>query len=322
VAYNPIDHPPLQFDLFELDPGSGHLRRRGMPVDLPPQALRILTLLVARPNELVTRQEIKDALWPGQSFGDFDSRLNFSIKKLRETLGDDAERPRYVHTVRNAGYRFIAPVRVLEPVAAQDLPRQHTDVRADGRAEGDRTLLARPTPEHRGAGFWKQTLLVAIVTFALIGIAAAAAFVLHQRAPAKVLGQIGGEPRPVDGDKPQVNSVSSITAAAKQRVVIRGFGFGLHVPYAGTDSPYLAIRDESAHWSAGRLIPKNWDEVMVDVASWSDIEIVVSGFSGNYGKGQWKLRVGDDVEIAVWNPQNGAGPALFHTKVVEAAPKN
>ncbi len=100
------------FDLFELDAKSGQLRRSGVTVDLPPQVLRILQLLTARPHELVTRKEFKDALWPGQSYGDFDSRLNFTIKKLREALGDDAERPRYVKTVRNAGYTFIAPVRI------------------------------------------------------------------------------------------------------------------------------------------------------------------------------------------------------------------
>jgi len=101
----------IRFDLFELDVRSGQLRRSGLPVDLPPQALRVLAMLAERPDEVVTRQEIKEALWPGQSYGDFDSRLNFAVKKLREALGDDADRPRYVQTVRNAGYRFIARVR-------------------------------------------------------------------------------------------------------------------------------------------------------------------------------------------------------------------
>ena len=101
----------LRFHPFELEPENTLLRRGGVAVDLPPQALRILVILVARPSELVTRQEIKQALWPGESHGDLDSRLNFSVKKLREALGDSAEQPRYVQTVRNAGYIFIAPVR-------------------------------------------------------------------------------------------------------------------------------------------------------------------------------------------------------------------
>lgn len=101
----------LRFDVFELDTRSGQLWRSGIPVDLPPQALRILMLLAGRPNLLVTRKEIKQALWPDETYGDFDSRLNFAIRKLREALNDSAEQPRYVRTVRSAGYMFIAPVR-------------------------------------------------------------------------------------------------------------------------------------------------------------------------------------------------------------------
>lgn len=106
----------LHLDIFELDVKSGQLRRNGLPVDLPHQAQRILVLLTTRPNQLVSRKEIKDALWAGQSHGDFDSRLNFTVRKLREALGDDAEQPRYVQTVRKAGYTFIAPVGTVPEI--------------------------------------------------------------------------------------------------------------------------------------------------------------------------------------------------------------
>ncbi len=111
MAARTVYGPLTRFDLFELDPKALQLRRSGLPVDLPPQALKILLLLASRPDQLVTRDEIKQALWPEETHGDFDSRLNVTIKELREALGDDAERPRYVQTVRKAGYRFIAPVR-------------------------------------------------------------------------------------------------------------------------------------------------------------------------------------------------------------------
>jgi DNA-binding winged helix-turn-helix (wHTH) protein len=106
---------PIRFDLFELDARGSELRRSGMVVELPPQALKVLGILADRPDELVTRKEMQEALWPGQAYGDFDGRLNFAVRKLREALGDDAEQPRYVQTVRNAGYRFIAPVRERNP---------------------------------------------------------------------------------------------------------------------------------------------------------------------------------------------------------------
>jgi hypothetical protein len=120
---------------------------------------------------------------------------------------------------------------------------------------------------------------------------------------------------------PKISSVSPILAQANQRIVIDGAGFGLYTGYKNTNSPFIAIRDKTAGWSAGRIIPQNSDDVTVDVASWIDSEIVVSGFSGDYGKGTWKLAAGDKIEIAVWNPQSGTGPALYRTKAVASQPK-
>jgi hypothetical protein len=117
---------------------------------------------------------------------------------------------------------------------------------------------------------------------------------------------------------PEIISVTPVLPRARQKIVIKGEGFGLHVSYVHTDSPYLAIRDLTTHWAAGRIIPQNSDEVMVDVESWTDTEIVVSGFSGDYGANGWRLAAGDELEVAVWNPQSGMGPALFHVTVTAA----
>jgi hypothetical protein len=122
-----------------------------------------------------------------------------------------------------------------------------------------------------------------------------------------------------DADKvPVILAVNSIVPQPRQRIVIQGKGFGLHVPYSHTDSPYLAIRDLTAQWAAGRIIPQNWDEVTLDVESWTDDQIVVNGFSGSYGPNGWTLSFADKLEIAVWNPQSGSGPALYHVAVVSA----
>jgi len=79
----------------------------------------------------------------------------------------------------------------------------------------------------------------------------------------------------------------------------------------------VAIRDKTARWSAGRIIAVNWDEVTLSVASWTDSEIVVTEFSGAYGTKGWKLGVGDEIEIAVWNPQTHAGPGTYHLNVTK-----
>ena len=118
---------PYRFGLFELDPAAGELRRQGVLVKLPPQPFKLLTLLVARPGAIVTRDEIRKELWTEDTFVDFEQGVNFSIRQVREALGDDAEAPRYVQTVPRRGYRFIAPVESSKP-EVRPITRRLTDV--------------------------------------------------------------------------------------------------------------------------------------------------------------------------------------------------
>lgn len=122
-------------------------------------------------------------------------------------------------------------------------------------------------------------------------------------------------------DPLSITSVSPILPQRNQTIVIRGSGFGLHTGYSNADIPFIAIRDKTAGWAAGRIIPQNWDEVTLDVKSWQDKQIVIRGFSGAYGVGNWELAPGDEIEIAVWNPQSGVGPALYRLTVA-ASPAN
>jgi DNA-binding winged helix-turn-helix (wHTH) protein len=302
----------IRFDLFELDVRSGQLRRRGLPVDLPPQALRVLAMLAERHDEVVTRQEIKEALWPGQSYGDFDSRLNFAVKKLREALGDDADQPRYVQTVRNAGYRFIAPVREpqrLSSVLPNSVGQSVPDEGGAPLEPTRETLLA-------GGGFRLGRGGFLILAIAVLVAVAVAILALRQRQPVQVSANATAPAATAKEEyEPHIDSVTAILPQARQEIVITGHGFGLHVPYIHTDSPYLAIRDLSTHWAAGRIVPYNSDEVMVDVESWADTRIVISGFSGDYGRNGWTFTTGDEVEVAVWNPQSRAGPGIFRVTV-------
>ena len=312
--------PLIRFDLFELDAKNGHLYRSGLPVELSPQLLRVLAMLAERPSQLVTRKEIKEELWPGQSYGDFDSRLNFAIKKLRTALGDDAERPRYVQTVRNAGYRFIAAVQDPEPTSSvlRD-PVDHSETNLGG-------TLQEPTPEILAARNGLQVgmggLFLVLVTIVIMAAAAVGVLALRQRGPSQsVFSEVSAQTSTTrSGDEPSIVSVTPILPQPRQRIVIKGTGFGLHVPYTGTDSPYLSIRDQTAHWAAGRIVPQNYDDVTLDVESWTDTEIVVTGFSGEYGRNGWKLRPGDSLEIAIWNPQSGVGPLMYKARVSPSAP--
>src|SRR5215510_8858206 len=98
----------LRFGSFELDLRSRELRNGSTRVRLQEQPFEILRLMLERPGDVVTREELRQRLWPSGTFVDFEHSLNAAIKRLRATLGDDADRPRFVETVPRRGYRFIA----------------------------------------------------------------------------------------------------------------------------------------------------------------------------------------------------------------------
>lgn len=119
--------PKVAFGPFEFDPEPGELRKHGYKVRLASQPAQVLQALVERPGDLVSREDLRNRLWPGATAGDFEQGLNTCVNKLRGKLGDSANHPRYVETVAGAGYRFIAPTNplhrgVLELVSAAAIP--------------------------------------------------------------------------------------------------------------------------------------------------------------------------------------------------------
>ena len=100
----------VSFGAYEFNPDSGELRREGMRVRLEGQPLAILEVLVERPGEVVTREELQKRLWPEDTFVDFEHSLNAAVKRLRAALNDSADQPRYIETLARRGYRFVAPV--------------------------------------------------------------------------------------------------------------------------------------------------------------------------------------------------------------------
>src|SRR5215467_13788149 len=100
----------VRFGVFEVDLQEEELRKSGIRIKLQDQPFQILTMLLDRPGQTVTRDELRQKLWPADTFVDFDHSLNSSIKKLREALGDDSENPRFIETLHRRGYRFVAPV--------------------------------------------------------------------------------------------------------------------------------------------------------------------------------------------------------------------
>ncbi len=114
----------VRFATFQVDLRSGELRKQGVKIKLQEQPFRVLTVLLQRPGEVVTRDELRNQNWPPDTFVDFENSLNTAINKLRDALGDSADNPRFIETLPRRGYRFIAPVisdqQQKSPVPAEE----------------------------------------------------------------------------------------------------------------------------------------------------------------------------------------------------------
>jgi DNA-binding winged helix-turn-helix (wHTH) protein/Tfp pilus assembly protein PilF len=111
--------PVIRFGVFEADMRSGELRNNGVRVKLQDLPFRVLQLFLSRPNEVISREEFRQALWPGGIFVDFDHGISSAINRLRIALRDSADNPRFIETMDRRGYRWIAPTHALRPIAEQ-----------------------------------------------------------------------------------------------------------------------------------------------------------------------------------------------------------
>src|ERR1700747_2069798 len=112
----PAVPPPraIRFGVFEIDVRSGELRKQGRKVRLEGQPVQVLICLLENPGELVTREELHRRLWPADTFVNFEHGLNAAVKRLRQALNDSAGNTRFVETLPRRGYRFIAPVHLVD----------------------------------------------------------------------------------------------------------------------------------------------------------------------------------------------------------------
>jgi TolB-like protein/DNA-binding winged helix-turn-helix (wHTH) protein/Flp pilus assembly protein TadD len=161
----------LRFGAFEVDLQEGELRKSGLRIRLQEQPFQVLVILLERPGKIVNREELRQRLWPSDTFVDFDHSLNSAVKRLREALGDQPDNPRFVETLHRRGYRFVAPV--------EGQPRA-SEVQADlqGLKQDPEERKAIPTPQSqlvaRAAWFKKRSALPWIATAAIFVMVLAA----------------------------------------------------------------------------------------------------------------------------------------------------
>ena len=151
-----------RFGPFELNPAEGTLSHKGSQVRLQDLPFRLLVMLVERPGEIVTREEVRQRLWPENTFVEFDNSLGVAIRKVRDSLHDAAEAPRYVETIPRRGYRFLAPVSILE-----------SEEQSDGKAAGTAELPVSNLPGSASKGTHPRghSWVVAALVLVLVGSA-------------------------------------------------------------------------------------------------------------------------------------------------------
>ena len=162
----------VRFGVFELDERTGELRKQGVRQKLQGKPFQVLHALLKTPGQVVTREELRLRLWPSDVFVDFERGLNTAANRLRTALGDSAESPRYIETLARVGYRFIAPIEIVEPARALD-ERPEQDV------ETALSPMRRPATL---VAFAACTLLVLVAAAAWFGVRrpAPVAFRFHQ----------------------------------------------------------------------------------------------------------------------------------------------
>jgi len=160
-----------RFGLFEADPASGELLRKGVRVRLQDQPFHLLVILLERAGEVVPRENIRQQLWPADTFVEFDGSLNAALKRLRSALGDSSENPIFIETIPKRGYRFIAPVMVEEKPADPDV-RVEVPQKQGAPAVGApniAALVVQPPPVHASRSFRVYAFILAAAVVALLG---------------------------------------------------------------------------------------------------------------------------------------------------------
>ena len=167
MAEAPSGRARYRFGPFELNTVEEWLARNGTRVKVQDLPYRLLVMLVERPGEIVTREEVRQRLWPENTFVEFDNSLGVAIRKVRDSLNDDAEAPRYVETVPRRGYRFVAPVTVLEPVRSPDLPHPTGSATEEPSVSSPIGTIEAATSRHRRK-YWLTAALAVLVVVGAI----------------------------------------------------------------------------------------------------------------------------------------------------------
>jgi TolB-like protein/DNA-binding winged helix-turn-helix (wHTH) protein len=269
----PASAESITFGEFEAKLDSRELRRKGARVRLPDQSFQILAMLLQRKGELVTREEIRQRLWSGDTFVDFDHGLNNAVNRLREALGDSAESPRFIETLPRRGYRFIAPAELGS--AAGSSARLSSPPPTDAptpliqtpwiKTGSESTVVITSAPTPRSA---RRSLMVTLIVLLLLAVGAGAYWVLLRAASPRIQSLA-------------VLPLENVSGDASQEYFADGMTDSLITNLAGLRSVRVISRTSAMHYKGSR-------KTLPDIARELNVDAVLEGTV---------MRVGDRVRI-------------------------
>jgi DNA-binding winged helix-turn-helix (wHTH) protein/Tfp pilus assembly protein PilF/TolB-like protein len=234
----------FRFGLFEADAAQGTLTRNGMRVKIQDQPFRVLVLLLERPAEIVSREELRQRLWPEGTFVDFDGSLNVILKKLRAAIDEDSDNPRFIETVPRRGYRFIAPVTAIgakqetitAPIPALEHPPRVPDAQPS------------PTVSVPAAHTTSRSRILMYASLGMAALIVVAAFVLwsHYESPKRTAQSEPKAPVPIRKSV-AVLGFHNIFGRAEDAWLATAFSEMLSTELAGGEKLRLVSGEDVAH---------------------------------------------------------------------------
>ena len=243
----------IRFAAFEFDSQNGELRKHGLRIKLQGQPIHVLTMLLERPGEVVTREEVQSRLWPGDTYVDFEHSLNAAIKRLRAALGDSADSPRFVETLPRRGYRFIAPLSwpAEETVAAA----------AQTSAVPQPAAISLAAPAEPPTAARRRPMLAIIIAASLVVLAGIALLISSVRFP------LGRNPASGSIRSLAVLPLANLSGDRDQDYFVDGMTDALRQNLEGISALRVISRTSSMHYRGStKSLPEIAHDLNVDAA--------------------------------------------------------
>jgi Tol biopolymer transport system component/DNA-binding winged helix-turn-helix (wHTH) protein len=237
---------PIRFGVFEVDLQAGELRRQGIKVKLQDQPFQVLTMLLERSGEVVTREELQKKLWPADTFVDFERGLNRAINKLREALADDADRPRFIETLPRRGYRFLVVVETAGAHEVEGSGRKKLAILPSDRPHGTEAL-STVASSRRQILPWSVVGILAVVTV----VALLRPWRTPPNVPDRPFSQLDLDIGPDEFSFPAISPDGArIVFVSKQGLAIRRLDQSKTTLLAGTEGAAYPFFSPNGRWVA------------------------------------------------------------------------